>query len=206
MIHQQIDGLILYLAPLASAIFLLYAVSLFVKEPIKRRWYKYSKADEQKNHLKLIKRSEFSSNNKYSTRFSSVRPFVFKNNLASRRLLNESEKDFFRKLSEALPYYYIFPQVSFNALVTHAHWISSLRWQRFVRRKFNTKYVDFVLCKKSDFEAVAIVEYDGRGHNDDDDERRDEMLKITGYRIERFTGEDTINSIKARFDDFTGAA
>lgn len=204
MIQQQINSLILYLTPLTSVIFLLYAVSLFVKEPFKSRWRK--KADKHKNHLKLVKRNEISSENKASTRFFSARPFVFKNNLAPRKLLNESEKDFFRKLSEALPSLYIFPQVSFNALVTHAHWISSLRWKHIVRGKFNTKYVDFVLCKMPDFEVIAIVEYDGRGHNNGDDERRDELLKSTGYRIERFTDEDRIDSIKTRFDGFTGTA
>ena len=108
---------------------------------------------------------------------------------------------FFSRLTKALPEYYVFPQVSFNAIITHAHWITVTRWERFVRFAFNRKYVDFVLCRKSDFEVVAIVEYDGSGHIDHNDKRRDEMLTSVGYQVERFTFGDTVDSVRARFDD-----
>ncbi len=126
--------------------------------------------------------------------------FSFKKNLTSRKLVNNSEMRFFHILSQAMPECHVFPQVSFNALVTQAQWISQLRWQRSVRRSFNTKYVDFVLCRKSDFGVVAVVEYDGSGHDHYSDNRRDEMLRSVGYRIERFTGQDSLETVKCRFE------
>ena len=128
--------------------------------------------------------------------------FAYAKNLASRTLVNSSEKRFFRMLSAAVPDCHVFPQVSFNALVTHASWITQLRWERFVRTSFNSKYVDFVLCRKSDFEVVAVVEFDGRGHINHNDERRDELLRSVGYQVQRFTSRDTIDSVKSRFHSF----
>ncbi len=131
----------------------------------------------------------------------SALPFAPRKNLACRKILNTGEKYFFRVLTKALPEYYVFPQVSFNALITHAHWITVTRWERFVRFAFNRKYVDFVLCRKSDFEVIAIVEYDGSGHINHNDKRRDEMLTSVGYQVERFTFGDTVDSVRARFND-----
>jgi hypothetical protein len=132
----------------------------------------------------------------------SALPFAPRKNLACRKILNNGEKFFFHVLTKALPDYYVFPQVSFNALITHAHWITVTRWERFVRFAFNTKYVDFVLCRKSDFEVVAIVEYDGSGHIGHNDKRRDEMLTSVGYQVERFTFGATVDSVRARFNGF----
>jgi hypothetical protein len=127
-------------------------------------------------------------------------PFAYGKNLTSRNLVNNSEKRFFQILCEAMPDCHVFPQVSFNALVTHVPWITHLHWERFVRRSFNSKYVDFVLCRKSDFGVVAVVEFDGSGHVNHDDERRDELLKSVGYQIQRFTDYDTLDSVKSRFN------
>jgi hypothetical protein len=131
----------------------------------------------------------------------SALPFAPRKNLACRKILNTGEKYFFRVLTKALPEYYVFPQVSFNALKTHAHWITVTRWERFVRFAFNRKYVDLALCRKSDFEVIAIVEYDGSGHINHNDKRRDEMLTSVGYQVERFTFGDTVDSVRARFND-----
>ena len=128
-------------------------------------------------------------------------PFVPGRNLACRKILNKGEKYFFRVLTKARPDCYVFPQVSFNALITHPPWITTTRWERFVRFAFNRKYVDFVLCRKTDFEVVAVVEYDGSGHIDHGDKRRDEMLTSVGYQVERFIFGDTVDSVRARFND-----
>src|SRR5690606_13026308 len=111
-----------------------------------------------------------------------TQPFNFKKNLTPKPLLNGSEKQLFRALTETLTEHYVFPQVSFNALITHAPWIKYRYWQRFVRQQFNTKYVDFVLCRKTDLKVIAIVEYDGTGHRSHSDERRDALLTCAGYR------------------------
>ena len=67
------------------------------------------------NNLRVEKASE------------SALPFAPRKNLACRKILNNGEKYFFRILTEALPDCYVFPQVSFNALITHAHWITTTR-------------------------------------------------------------------------------
>jgi len=108
-------------------------------------------------------------------------------------------------LAEALPECYVFPQVSFNALITHASWIRHQHLQRAVRQKFNTKYVDFVLCRKADLEVVAVVEFDGTHHSNHDDEQRDRLLADAGYRVERFKGRVTSDMVKARFVDLRPA-
>jgi hypothetical protein len=186
MIQQQVDSFI----ALVAAIYLFYALSLLRKQ-LKRRRHKTWRARKRKSQLRLLKKSSFAPSDK--------------SNFASKNLLNYSEKHFFKILSDALPDYYIFPQVSFNALITHASWILKDYWKHFVRMNFNTKYVDFVLCRKADFKVVAIVEYDGSGHRNHDDVRRDALLKNVGYRVERFTSEDTAESVSTRFKDFTAA-
>lgn len=102
-------------------------------------------------------------------------------------------------LVEALPEHYIFSQVSFNALITHAPHVWSKEAILNVRMKFNAKYVDFVICNKM-LEVVSIVEYDGYGHNTHADTYRDSMLRAAGYHVERFTPKDSFDTIKERLD------
>jgi Protein of unknown function (DUF2726) len=122
-----------------------------------------------------------------------------RNNFEAKNILNVSEQRFFRHLSDCLNDCHIFPQVSFNALITHASWISSNHWQQMVRSKFNAKYVDFVVCSRSDFQVIAVVEYDGPGHRNTHDEERDILLRGAGYRVERFTHFDSADTIRHRF-------
>jgi hypothetical protein len=180
----QIDALISTLLPYIAALLLLHIAFLSLKTRREVTRFPYGKRE---SYLRLVKKKSFSPTDK--------------SNFASKNLLNNSEKQFFQVLTEALPDYYIFPQVSFNALITHASWISKTYWKRSVRMNFNTKYVDFVLCRKSDFGVVAIVEYDGKGHRNHNDEQRDKLLNSVGYRIERFVDGATIEFIRTRFDD-----
>lgn len=121
-------------------------------------------------------------------------------NIVSRPLLNQGEKRFMGMLLQALPECFVFVQVSFNALVTHSPKIDQRHWQRLVRRQFNTKYVDFVLCDKTDMRVIAVVEFDGGGHSKKSDQLRDRILEQAGYRIERFNGTATVELVRARFD------
>ena len=120
------------------------------------------------------------------------------NDIVSRKIMNQSERNFFLALTEILPNHLIFSQVSFNALVTHGTWTEKTYFKLVVRRKFNTKYVDFVICTKPDFEVFAVVEFDGQGHDSVDDAQRDGMLRTTGYRVERFTHLDSFENIKTK--------
>src|SRR5690606_9177550 len=52
-------------------------------------------------------------------------------------LMNKSEAKFLKMLIEAFPDHYVFTQVSFNALVTHASYVRSQRWRNAIRSKFN---------------------------------------------------------------------
>ncbi len=113
-------------------------------------------------------------------------------------IMRSGELRFFRLLGEALPGYHIFPQVSFNVLITHAPHIYG-SYVNTVRRKFHHKFVDFVICDRATMKFIAVVEYDGSGHNKKNDAYRDEMLRSVGYRVERFSGTDTLDSIRTRF-------
>ena len=113
--------------------------------------------------------------------------------------MNQSEMNFYAMLAKALPHHTILAQVSFNALITHGPWLENRYYKRAVRSKFNTKYVDFVICTKQELTVYAVVEYDGGGHNAQDDWTRDEMLRSAGYRVERFTSQDSAETILARF-------
>ena len=70
-----------------------------------------------------------------------------------------------------------------------------------VRRKFHHKYVDFVICDGKTLEVLIVVEFDGSGHDSRSDAYRDGMLVQAGYRVERFTQTDTIESIRERVKD-----
>lgn len=121
--------------------------------------------------------------------------------IVTRQLMGKGEQRLFRMLNEALPDHFIFPQVSFNALLTHAPHIWGDNYRNAVRRKFHHKYVDFVVCDRV-FEVVAVVEYDGSGHDGRADAYRDGMLTDAGYRVERFTQTDTPDMIRQRLAGF----
>lgn len=121
----------------------------------------------------------------------------------TRNLLNASERAFFHMLEEAVAgRCYIFSQVSFNALLTHSPWMRSKQWIFAVRRQFNTKFTDFVLCDKNELKVLAIVEYDGAGHRSNNDRKRDALLRHAGYKVERFTPGVTANILHQRLSGY----
>lgn len=192
------DNLNGVLLPLAAALAVFLAVYLGMSGYYRMRSPHFPQPSQNQQRGRFRKNIEV-LNDRATPRAA---PFAYGKNLISRNLINNSEKRFFQILCEAMPDCHVFPQVSFNALVTHAPWIRYLHWERFVRRSFNAKYVDFVVCRKSDFGVVAVVEFDGSGHVNHDDERRDELLKSVGYQIQRFTDHDTLDSVKTRFNGF----
>jgi hypothetical protein len=187
------------LLPLGAALAVFLAVYLAMSGYYKMRYPHFPQVN-QNQHRGRFRKNTVLLDGRGTSRAA---PFAYRKNLTSRNLINNSEKRFFQILSDAMPDCHVFPQVSFNALVTHAPWITYLHWERFVRRSFNSKYVDFVLCSKSNFEVVAVVEFDGSGHVNHDDERRDELLMSVGYRVERFVDGDSLQSVKSRFSPLT---
>ena len=116
---------------------------------------------------------------------------------ATPRIMNFSEARFLGLLAAARPDCHAFPQVSFSALLMPHASVGEGRSRR-VRREFGAKRADFVLCRRDDMSVMAVIEYDGPGHVDYGDARRDTMLRMAGYRVERFTEMDTAESVRAR--------
>ena len=99
-------------------------------------------------------------------------------------LLTNNEKEFFDRLVIALPRHYIFPQVSFGALLQPNNPKNHKEKMR-IRGTFSQKIADFVVADP-DLNILAIVELDDRTHNPDKDSKRDQMLGEAGYKIIRW--------------------
>lgn len=94
-------------------------------------------------------------------------------------ILTRREQQFFAVLQHALPRAYIFPQVSFSAILTTKGF--------YTRSQFNRKIADFVLCDQN-LSIVAIVELDDSSHKgrEQQDAARDAMLNEAGYPVLRY--------------------
>ena len=99
-------------------------------------------------------------------------------------LLSANEKEFYNRLSEALPDYRILTQVALGALLLPNVRSNSSAYYR-ARGSFSQKIADFVICNREMF-VVAVVELDDRTHNADRDAKRDRMLEQAGYKVIRW--------------------
>lgn len=108
-------------------------------------------------------------------------------------IMTEHEKIMFSRLREALPHCFIFPQVSFNALLTTA----SLK----TRNTFNRKMADFVIMDKS-MKVLAVVELDDSSHKgkEQSDRQRDLMLNHAGYRTLRYARLPEVSKVRIDFN------
>lgn len=95
--------------------------------------------------------------------------------IGPRALLTGNEREFFGRLSRALPGHRIFPQVAMSAILTSAKG----------RSRFDRKVVDFVVCDHA-MRVVALVELDDRTHERRRDAARDAMTREAGYRTVRY--------------------
>lgn len=97
----------------------------------------------------------------------------------AKAILTRREQQFFEVLQQALPQVYIFPQVSFSAILTTKGF--------YTRSQFNRKIADFVLCD-SQLNIVAIIELDDSSHKgrEQQDAARDAMLNEAGYPVLRY--------------------
>ncbi len=105
--------------------------------------------------------------------------------LCKKQLLTPNEVEFYHRLTRALPDYYVFPQVAFNALLDVDGYVPAREFY-FLRNRFEKKVADFVVCARPSCAVVAVVELDDKTHVDKKDEKRDALLKAAGYRIVRF--------------------
>lgn len=97
----------------------------------------------------------------------------------AKAILTRREQQFFDVLQQALPQVYIFPQVSFSAILTTKGF--------YTRSQFNRKIADFVLCD-SNLNIMAIIELDDSSHKgrEQQDAARDAMLNEAGYPVLRY--------------------
>jgi very-short-patch-repair endonuclease len=95
-------------------------------------------------------------------------------------LMTATELRFFALLNEALPEFYVFPQVGMGALLDAASYRD--------RGRFSQKIVDFVVCQPGGMEVIAVVELDDRSHDRrrHRDRVRDSMVTAGGYRVVRW--------------------
>ena len=116
---------------------------------VKIKKFIIARSERKQSALRLVKGKTFSS---FSTPTSSYREYIFNR----RSVMTKTEKEFFLILLKAVPELYIFPQVSFLALLDPVGQ-SSLG-------KIQNKRVDFVVYDiKTD--TYCVVELDDRSHN-----------------------------------------
>ncbi len=99
--------------------------------------------------------------------------------IKSSYLMTEHEKTMFKELRQAIPEYYIFPQVSLGAIL----WTKG----QATRNKFNRKIADYVITDQN-FNILAVIELDDKSHQgkEQQDAERDSMLKEAGYKVLRY--------------------
>ena len=116
---------------------------------VKHKKFIIARSERKQPALRLVKEKTFSS---FSTSTSSYREYIFNR----RSVMTKTEKEFFLILLKSVPELYIFPQVSFLALLEPVGQ-SSLG-------KIQNKRVDFVVYDiKTD--AYCVIELDDRSHN-----------------------------------------
>lgn len=99
--------------------------------------------------------------------------------ISAKPILTKRELQFFAVLEQALPRAYIFPQVSFSAILTTKGF--------YTRSQFNRKIADFVVCDER-MNIVAVIELDDSSHKgrEHQDAVRDAMLNEAGYPVLRY--------------------
>jgi len=113
-------------------------------------------------------------------------------------LLSANEKEFFVRLSQALPDCHILTQVALGALLQPGIKNNNKKYYR-IRATFSQKIADFVICGK-EMEVLAVVELDDKTHRADRDAKRDAMLTQAGYKIIRWDSKSkpTAEQIRER--------
>jgi hypothetical protein len=113
--------------------------------------------------------------------------YIQEGHIASRSFMTDSEREFFRHLLLALPYYHVFPQVAHSAILDSERGLPK-KLETYVRGQFDRFVADFVICHPDIFEVVAVVELDDPSHDakQKQDARRDSILADHGYKTIRF--------------------
>jgi len=112
-------------------------------------------------------------------------------------LMSQTEYNFWLLLMKSLPGYYVFPQVSTNALLNIQVDNRAIFWE--ILNKFNTTRVDFVVCDPQ-LVVLALIELDDQSHDQkrDKDRERDFITGRAGYRTVRFDCRNWPDSARIR--------
>ena len=103
-------------------------------------------------------------------------------------ILTDNEKEFFGRLIEALPDFYVFPQVAMGAILQPAVTRQDKRNYYRIRGTFSQRMVDFVVCDAA-LNIVVLIELDDRMHSSEKDGQRDAMTGQAGYTTLRFNSK-----------------
>lgn len=116
-----------------------------------------------------------------------------------KQFMTPNEKDFYKKIIYALKgtNYVAFPQVSMGALID-SNLPKGTQAYMYSRYAFQSKVCDFVVCKKSDFEPVAILELDDVTHEIQKDVKRDSMTLDAGIPTLRFWSRNKPDAARLR--------
>ena len=106
----------------------------------------------------------------------------------AKQLLTDYEREFWERLSEALPEYFILPQVAMGALLEVNKGITDRRTRMSLRGSIFQKICDYVVYDVDANKVVAVVELDDRTHDrkQDRDAKRDDLLSGAGITTVRF--------------------
>lgn len=99
-------------------------------------------------------------------------------------LLTANELEFFERLSEALPTYWVFPQVAMGALISVKGLQGAEAFK--ARSKFAQKIVDYVVCDRN-LTVIALIELDDKTHSKTKDAARDALTYSAGYPTLRYS-------------------
>ena len=117
----------------------------------------------------------------------------------SKDILTSNEREFFLRLTRALPGVFIFPQMAFSAFLQPTSKEGTKEYMSSFGR-ISQKRVDFALFDY-DFKLICIVELDDKTHIASKDKVRDKYLSSAGIRTIRWnsknkpTGDEIYNTV-----------
>jgi hypothetical protein len=117
----------------------------------------------------------------------------------AKRLLTKNEEEFFGRLIEALPDFYVFPQVAFRAFLRPGETSSSSKAYMRQSGFIGGKHCDFLICNKA-LDIIAIIELDDRTHIAEKDAARDAMTASAGYPTIRYESKGRPRPARIRED------
>ena len=106
----------------------------------------------------------------------------------SKDILTSNEREFFLRLTRALPGVFIFPQMAFSAFLQPTAKEGSKQYMSSFGR-ISQKRVDFALFD-FDFKLICIVELDDKTHIASKDKVRDKYLRSAGIRTIRWNSKN----------------